>query len=407
MGSNGGFALLDIETTGFGMHSGDRIVEVGLVLTDAKLVTEHSWTTLINPQRDVGPSGVHGIQQEWVSKAPTFFEVADHVASLLDGRHVVAHNSSFDIGFLRSEFANTSVRTNIDRLEVICSMRLSKALLPSQSRYKLSWLAHSLGLRPSDHSALGDALTTLELFTRLIEASPEVLDTLLEKPVFSAKGITGASARTLVRPAQIRESRSGLLEEIRRQLPFRTGLTAGVIEYLETLDEALFDNYLSADEIRSLISLSKFWGLGAEEIENAHDEYFNVLLEQCWSDGRLTPTEYEMLRVRGEWLGIAVETLVGGLSGDPVLGRPVLPFGLREGDSVCLTGDMIPPKAVIAELLTGHGIAVKTSVSSKTSLLIAAQANSLSGKALRARELGIPIVPAAELSEAFRALASD
>lgn len=407
MGSHGGFALLDIETTGFGMHSGDRIVEVGLVLTDAELKPEQSWTTLIDPQRDVGPIGVHGIQQDWVANAPTFLEVAEHIASLLDGRHVVAHNSSFDIGFMRSEFANTSVQTNIDTLEVICSMRLSKSLLPLQSRYKLSWLAHSLGLRPSDHTALGDALTTFELFTRLIETSPEVFDTLTEKPVFRTKGTTVSLARTFVRPAQIRENRRGLLEEIRRQLPFRTGLTAGVMEYLETLDEALFDNYLSADEIKSLISLAKLWGLGVEEIESAHDEYFYVLLEQCWSDGRLTPAEHEMLRVRAEWIGIAVDTLEGGLSGNPVLGQLDLPFGLREGDSVCLTGDMIPPKAVITELLKRHGITVKTSVSSKTSLLIAAQANSLSGKALRARELGIPIVPAAELSEAYRSLSSD
>lgn len=407
MGSTGGFALLDLETTGFGFHSGDRIVEVGIVLTDANLNEEQSWTTLINPQRDVGPSGVHGIRQEWVSDAPTFLEVAEQIASLLNGRHLVAHNSSFDIGFMRSEFANTPIRTNINSLDPICSMRLSKALLPPQSRYKLSWLAHTLGLQPSDHSALGDARTTLELLTLLEKSFPQVFKALSAKSVFTGQVTSAPQNKPLVRPSEPRDNRSGLLEEIRRHLPFRTGLTAGVIEYLEALDEALFDNYLSVDEIQSLISLSKFWELGAEEVRKAHHEYFAVLSQTCWSDGRLTPAEHEMLRIRGEWLGISAETVESGLQGSSSFGKSYLPFGLREGDSVCLTGDMVPPKAVITDLLTRHGIVVKTSVSSKTSLLIAAQVHSLSGKARRARELGVPVVPAVEVSEAFRLLASD
>lgn len=47
-----GFAVIDLETTGFAYNGADRVCEVGVVLLDRKGNREHSWTTLINPQRD-------------------------------------------------------------------------------------------------------------------------------------------------------------------------------------------------------------------------------------------------------------------------------------------------------------------------------------------------------------------
>jgi DNA polymerase-3 subunit epsilon len=403
LAGNRGFAFLDLETTGFGFHSGDRIVEVGIVLTDNNLNLEDTWTTLINPQRGVGPSGVHGIEQSWVAKAPTFLQVAPDIAYLLNGRSLVAHNSSFDIGFMRSEFSRTDVASNVDVVQPICSMRLSKSLLPSQPRHKLSWLAYALNLRPSDHTALGDALTTLELVRNLKNSFSNNFG-LGRGDVFRSD-VSRSSFKSLVtRRAENEEDRGGLLQEIRNQLPFRTGLTAGVIEYIETLDAALFDNHLSREEIDVLVSLATFWGLGVDEILKAHSEYFSILLESSWADGRLTPRELETLKIRSEWLGIDHDELKRGIERSANSAAFDLPFGLRAGDLVCLTGDMIPPKSVISSLLTEHGILVKTSFSSKTSLLVAAQTNSLSGKAQNARSLGVPIVSAAEVSEAFQGL---
>ncbi|WP_143026021.1 exonuclease domain-containing protein [Leucobacter chromiiresistens] len=56
-----GFAVIDFETTGFVPERNDRVVEVGVVLLDETGQQEHSWTTLVNPRRDVGASHVHGI----------------------------------------------------------------------------------------------------------------------------------------------------------------------------------------------------------------------------------------------------------------------------------------------------------------------------------------------------------
>ena len=78
------FAIVDCETTGFGKH--DRIVEIAAVVVDeadGSVVDEYD--TLVNPQRDTGPVGVHGVTASMVEAAPSFEEVAAALAFRLDG----------------------------------------------------------------------------------------------------------------------------------------------------------------------------------------------------------------------------------------------------------------------------------------------------------------------------------
>jgi DNA polymerase III epsilon subunit-like protein len=82
----GRFAVVDVETTG--LYNSDRVVEVAVVTitADGRVVDE--WDTLINPQRDVGPTHIHRITPSMVSAAPTFEEIAVALARRLDGaRH--------------------------------------------------------------------------------------------------------------------------------------------------------------------------------------------------------------------------------------------------------------------------------------------------------------------------------
>jgi len=73
---------------------------------------------------------------------------------------------------------------------------------------------------------------------------------------------------------------------------------------------------------------------------------------------------------------------------------------LAPGDLVVLTGEMSEPRDRIEQLLTAAGIVVKPGVTKKTSLLVAADPDSLSGKAQKARQYGVPIVG----EDALRAL---
>jgi len=157
-----GYAVVDVETTGFAARSRDRVVEIGLVLTDPQGRVEHEWSTLVNPLRDVGPSWVHGIQARDVVGAPTFAEIAADVMAALSRRVLVAHNVGFDFSFLAAEFgrAHVPIRDDFPR---ICTMRWSDTFVRGASR-KLVHCCEAAGIGIVDaHSALGDARATADL----------------------------------------------------------------------------------------------------------------------------------------------------------------------------------------------------------------------------------------------------
>ena len=88
------FVVIDCETTGLGRH--DRIVEIAALTLDPKTwepVDEYD--TLINPERDLGPVGLHGITASMVEAAPVFSEVAAALARRIHNAILVAHNLPF------------------------------------------------------------------------------------------------------------------------------------------------------------------------------------------------------------------------------------------------------------------------------------------------------------------------
>ncbi len=100
-----GFAVVDCETTGLGAPS-DRIVEIAVVLLDDAGRPEGSWSSLVNPDRPVGATSIHGIGVEDIARAPGFADISDTVAGLLESRVFVAHNVGFDASFVEAEFAS-------------------------------------------------------------------------------------------------------------------------------------------------------------------------------------------------------------------------------------------------------------------------------------------------------------
>ena len=160
-----GFAVVDLETTGFSPYS-ERIVEVAVVVLDADGAELDAFCTLLDPERDPGPTHVHGITSEMLVGAPTFGEVHPYLVGLLSGRVVVGHNvDRFDLAFLLAECRRLGgdelVPAGVTTLD---TLRVAQAFvdLPGKARlvdccdhYRLSWDDH--------HSALGDARVTAEL----------------------------------------------------------------------------------------------------------------------------------------------------------------------------------------------------------------------------------------------------
>ena len=106
------FVVLDTETTG--LFKNDRIVEIGAIVIQGNEILEE-WSTLINPNRDLGPIHIHGITPTMVSMAPSFAEIANDLARLLNGRTLVCHNAHFDIRMLSQEFNRLGIQVSLGK----------------------------------------------------------------------------------------------------------------------------------------------------------------------------------------------------------------------------------------------------------------------------------------------------
>ncbi len=162
------FAIIDIETCGgkFDFRRG-RITEICIVSHDGLAVTD-VYTTLINPECHISNyfSGLTGITNEMVADAPKFYEVAKKILELTEGRIFVAHNVSFDYGFIKEEFASLGYQYKRDTL---CTVRLARKLIPGRISYSLGHICAAMGIEIfGRHRAEGDAVATAELFNRLL-----------------------------------------------------------------------------------------------------------------------------------------------------------------------------------------------------------------------------------------------
>ena len=92
------FAFLDLETTGLSPWFGDRICEVGIVLTEGKRIKQQV-QTLVNPERplSIGAASTNGLTDEELATAPKFVNVANVLVEWLRGQSssVITHNSTF------------------------------------------------------------------------------------------------------------------------------------------------------------------------------------------------------------------------------------------------------------------------------------------------------------------------
>lgn len=160
------YAILDIETTG-GKYNEEGITEIAIHKFDGQRVID-KFISLVNPERDIQPFVVNltGINNKMLRTAPKFHEVAKRIVEITDSTVLVAHNAQFDYRILRTEFRRLGY--NFER-KTLCTVDLSKKLIPEAESHSLGKLVRSLGIAVSDrHRANGDALATLKLFKVLL-----------------------------------------------------------------------------------------------------------------------------------------------------------------------------------------------------------------------------------------------
>lgn len=170
------YAVIDIETTGLSPAHAHRIVEIAVVLVDDKGEQTYEWETVVNPERDVGATEIHGLTAADVYSASTFSLIAGELESLLRGRVPVAHNLSFDGPFLAAEFGRAGYTVPLGRTTGLCTMRLASHYLPLGPR-TLEACCDCIGCRiQSAHAALEDARGTAVLLRHYIREDREFLN---------------------------------------------------------------------------------------------------------------------------------------------------------------------------------------------------------------------------------------
>jgi DNA polymerase-3 subunit epsilon len=175
------YAIVDIETTG-GHASANGITDIAIVLHDGEKVY-HQFQSLINPQQPVPIyiQALTGINNDMVKEAPTFAEVAAEIYDLLQDKIFIAHNVNFDYSFVRYHLAAAGFNLDSKKL---CTVRLSRKILPGYPSYSLGKLCHQLGIgNDSRHRAMGDAFATSTLFSMLLKNDLEghIQASLLQK----------------------------------------------------------------------------------------------------------------------------------------------------------------------------------------------------------------------------------
>ena len=163
------YAVVDVETTGGRYEGGHRMTEVAVVEVRGGAVQD-VFETLVHPGRSVPRRTVAltGITDHMLAGAPAFDEIAEEVFRRIAGRVFVAHNVSFDWGWLRAQLGDAI--GDVPEVERLCTISLARRLVPELRHRNLDALSDFFDIPiHGRHRARGDALATARVLLRLLD----------------------------------------------------------------------------------------------------------------------------------------------------------------------------------------------------------------------------------------------
>ncbi len=163
------YAVVDVETTGGRHEAGHRITEVAVVEVRRGQVAD-AFHTLVQPGRRVHPATerLTGISDEMLFDAPAFDEVADEVFRRIEGRVFVAHNATFDWGWIRAQLGDAL--GDVPKVPRLCTISLARRLAPELRYRNLDAVAEHFDVSMHRrHRAYDDALATARILLRLLD----------------------------------------------------------------------------------------------------------------------------------------------------------------------------------------------------------------------------------------------
>ncbi|WP_075617235.1 3'-5' exonuclease [Paenisporosarcina indica] len=154
------YVVLDFETTGLRAGT-DQIIQVGAVKfrNHEKVGVINQ---LVNPSRPISTriTSLTGISNDMVKNEPKVERVILQLIDFMEDLPIVAHNASFDMGFLYG----LDDRLDIPRYTVIDTLKLARKVIKASPNHKLTTLAQYLQLEHHAHDALGDCLVTAQIY---------------------------------------------------------------------------------------------------------------------------------------------------------------------------------------------------------------------------------------------------
>lgn len=392
-----GFAVVDTETTGFYAEGSDRIVEFAVVTLTPAGEFEQSWCTLLNPQRDLGPTFVHGIAARDVLDAPTFRQAASTIAAFLADRVFVAHNVAFDRRFVESEFARAGIPLQLHADSQLCTQRLSAAAFPGGPR-KLTDCCQRAGIELSEaHQALADATAVAQLLRVFVTTNR--VDT---------RSLRGVSIPQIMAHQQIRPVVRGVSGDasLLAELPVDAERSPSVAEqhhYLTLISQAVADHVISAREKTRLIGYARDVGITRPIAESLHQTFLVSLRNAIPDIGSPITVDSPDIATVGSLLEICPADIqrVAALSRENThiytkrvfeTNAFVPPFRFEEGDIVVFTGEASVPRHRLEDIAIDAGLRLGSYVTKSTRAVLAADPDSLSSKARKADQYGIPVL---------------
>ncbi len=187
--------ILDTETTGLNPKLGDRIIEIGCVELLNRRLSERSFHTNVNPEREVefGATRVHGLTREDLMAKPKFAEVAAGFLDYVRGAELIIHNADFDVEFLNMELALAGFAPLEQHVARITDTLASAKELHPGKKNSLDALCERYFVdnsKRSLHGALADAYLLAECYLAMTRGQ-ESLMMELDAPAAAAAGAAG------------------------------------------------------------------------------------------------------------------------------------------------------------------------------------------------------------------------
>jgi DNA polymerase III subunit epsilon len=162
--------IFDTETTGFDPHNGDRMVEIGCVEMIDRVLTGETFHCYFNPQRPMPSAAeqVHGLSDKFLSDKPLFPQKASDFLRFVGDAPLVAHNASFDFGFMNMELEKCG-HSPISMDRMIDTIAIARVKHPG-AKMSLDALCTRYGIDRSHrvkHGALLDAELLAHLYIEL------------------------------------------------------------------------------------------------------------------------------------------------------------------------------------------------------------------------------------------------